>query len=223
MDLHHHEALPSAAFEAAASTVPPIGDLELRTGIEPVWSALQAGASAIPPTQHIWWRRLDLNQRPLPFQGSALPTELQRHIWSRYAESDCGLRYPRPPCYHYTISRYLVRVAGVEPAVSRVQGGRHTIATLLWYLVRFAGLEPTSKAPHEPIFYLNYRLIFGSPNRIRTCNTRLTAGSDTISPSRIIWRKRRELNSCLIRDRDICLPLYYASLFWQRIKDLNSY
>ncbi len=27
----------------------------------------------------IWWLRLDLNQRPLPCQGSALPTELRNH------------------------------------------------------------------------------------------------------------------------------------------------
>ena len=27
-----------------------------------------------------WWHRLDLNQRPLPFQGSALPAELQCHM-----------------------------------------------------------------------------------------------------------------------------------------------
>lgn len=26
-----------------------------------------------------WWLRLDLNQRPLPCQGSALPTELRNH------------------------------------------------------------------------------------------------------------------------------------------------
>ena len=27
-------------------------------------------------------------------------------LWSRYVESDYGLRHPRPPCYHYTIPSY---------------------------------------------------------------------------------------------------------------------
>lgn len=37
-------------------------------------------------------------------------------------------------------------------------------------LVRFVGLEPTPKAPHEPMFYLNYHLILGSAGWIRTSN-----------------------------------------------------
>lgn len=33
-----------------------------------------------------WWPRLDLNQRPLPCQGSALPTELRDQQKRNYTQ-----------------------------------------------------------------------------------------------------------------------------------------
>lgn len=42
-----------------------------------------------------WWLRLDSNQRPLPCQGSALPTELRYHFskWQRLQTKCLNINY----------------------------------------------------------------------------------------------------------------------------------
>lgn len=70
----------------------------------------------------MWWLRKDLNFRPLRLQLSALT----------------GLSYKATYVFN------LVRVVGVEPTASRVQGERHTTRLYPDIMAPSVGIEPTA-------------------------------------------------------------------------------
>jgi len=75
--------------------------MEVETGFEPVYAALQAATSplghstASTPNRGTSSGRRDSNPRPSPWQGDALPTEPRPHAASSYAGA--GVKIHRWP------------------------------------------------------------------------------------------------------------------------------
>ena len=65
----------------------------------------------------------------------------------------------------------MVRVLGVEPSISRVQGGHHTPQSNSDNMVRIGSAAlPASESQTQRSANMSYILIYGSSDRIRTCN-----------------------------------------------------
>ena len=62
--------------------------LEGMVGIEPTTKKLTASRSATE-LQTLEWDRLELNQRHMDFQSTALPTELRTRKWNRWELNPC--------------------------------------------------------------------------------------------------------------------------------------
>lgn len=146
------------------------------------------------------------NLRPFPYEGTALPSELTRHIGGVERYRTSILRFFRPTLRPRKLLPHVVMPVGFEPTTSTLRGWRLNQFVDGTKLATMRGLEPPTSS--------------------------VTGWRSTLLSYMAIWRSRRDLNPQALADRSLSKRVDYQlshCCIWRcgsdsnrRITDLQS-